>query len=160
MSAKEVLTLTLDLAQSFLGIRVERESFRAANLIDVAIIIFLAAILAQPYFQIVDTLVQTSKVEGLNHWVLSSFKGSFIWMTIHLILLSLFGGINHPLIKFRKVVFGGLVIGLIFTFLLITMAQLLSELGNVSSILTFFFGIYPLIFVFAIRFALSKELKA
>lgn len=163
MSVKETLSLISHLIQNILGIEISLRNLYWENVLEVIGIIFALYFVTPAVFEIIDSLVESYNLTGIEAFTISGFKGSFILSSVYLILLGLFSGIKNIFIKFYKVIFGGVLIGAVITILLIVLKDALFDILNsfnyANTLLISFFSIYPILYAIAVRLQISQEIR-
>jgi len=160
MSAVTILALLYKLFQWYMGVQISSEKLRLdlQVIIQLGIIVFVAILLWNPFFQIVDSLVK-EEMSILDQFALGGFKTGFILMPIQLGLLSLFSPLDYPFLRYMKIVIPGLLIGVILIFVLISVKDTVMKTSGFDEPFTWIYGLYPFIMAFALRTALTKDMK-
>ncbi len=162
MSIKENISYFFYFLQRILGIEISRDNIYWENIAEIILIIFVGFLIIPIYFNIVDDMIKSYNVKGIDAFIIVSFKGSFLSSTAYLILLGLFSGIKNLFIKFWKVIFGGLLAGLVITIFMILLENILSSLPNINTFNTpilSIFSLYPIFIAILVRVQINQEIK-
>jgi len=148
------------LFQKYMGVEISRDNLRLdpKSLFQLAIVVFVAILLWNPFFQMVDSLI-TEEMSFTDQLALGGFKSGFILMPIQLGLLTLFSPIDYPFFRYIRIVLPGLFIGVVLIFVLISMRNTLSDIPGFDGAFGLFYALYPFIMSFVLRMAVTHDMK-
>jgi len=142
-----------------IGVKFRKENLNTRNSFDAIMIILATYFIFPIYSGFLDIFAQTIGDGIFNRFAIEGFRFSFLISSVWLILIALFSKARFSIIKFGLLVAPGLVLGIVLTFLLIQLVDILQGIWKLDEITLFIMTIYPLIFSYFVRSKIGQQTR-